>query len=345
MRVGLHLSYWGLGPGPQDQLAATLLAEELGIDSVWVGEAYGSDSFNVLAWLAGQTSTIGLGTAVAQMPARQPTSLAMSAATINVVSGGRLSVGLGPSGPQVAEGWYGQPFNPQLTRTREYVDVVRMTLARERVVYDGKTIQLPRPDGLGKPLHLMIKPVQERLPLYLAAIGPKATALAGEIADGWMPIFFSPEHVESLLPNLREGAARSGRDVSELRILPTVLVAINDDIEVARDLVREPVALYIGGMGAKGKNFYTDLAGRYGFEDEAEKVQDLYLAGRKDEAKAALSDELLDAVAVYGPEDRVRARLADFDEAGVHTLLASIVATGTEDRLSQIRALARAAGV
>jgi F420-dependent oxidoreductase-like protein len=344
MKVGLHLSYWGLGPGPEEQLAASLLAEDIGIDSVWVGEAYGSDAFSVLSWLAAKTSTIGLGTAIAQMPARQPTALAMSAATVDVLAEGRLTVGLGPSGPQVAEGWYGQPFAQQLTRTREYIDVVRMALAREPVAYDGSIQQLPRPGGVGKPLHLMIRPVQERIPLCLAAIGPKATALAGEIADGWMPIFFSPEHVEVLLPSLREGADVAGRSSTDVRILPTVPVGIHADVDVARDLVRDQVALYIGGMGAKGKNFYTDLAVRYGF-DEALVVQDLYLSGRKEAAKAALSVALLDAVAVCGPVDRVRARLADYEAVGVDTILASIAARDPEDRLRQVRALARAAGL
>lgn len=344
MKLGLHLAYWGVGPGPEEQVAVAQLAEACGYDSLWVGEAWGSDVVSVLGWLAGQTHSIGLGTAIAQMPARQPTALAMAAATLDVISGGRISIGLGPSGPQVSEGWYGQPFNPQLARTREYLTVLRQALAREKVTFAGEHFALPRPGGLGKPLHLMVHPVQPRIPLLLAAIGPKATALAGELADGWMPIFFSPDHVGLLLEHLEAGAAAAGRDVRDVRILPTVYVAIDDDIAAARDLVREPTALYIGGMGAKGKNFYTELACRYGFEADALRVQELYLAGRKLEAAAALPDALIDAVTLCGPAEVVRERLAAYRAAGVDTLLASIIARDPEDRLRQIRALADAAG-
>lgn len=336
------MAYWGVGPGPDEQIALAQEAERCGFDSVWAGEAYGSDAVSILGWIAGATSSIRLGTAVAQMPARTPTALAMAAATIDRISGGRVLLGIGPSGPQVAEGWYGQPFSRQIARTRDYVAVLRSALARQKVSYKGETMELPLPDGLGKPLHLTIYPVQERIPVYLAAIGPKATALAGEIFDGWIPVLFSPEHVGAARKNLDEGCARAGRDPEEIAILPTVYTAISDDLSVARDAVREPTALYIGGMGPKDKNFYNQLARRYGFEEAAERVQELYLAGHKREAAAALPDELIDTVSLCGPPDVVRDRLAAYRDAGVHTLLASIVTDSAEDRLHQVRALAEA---
>src|SRR6478752_3619905 len=213
MKLGVHVGYWGMGIGPREQLQVVQEAERLGYDSVWAAEAYGSDAATVLAWLAAGTSKIKLGSAIFQMPGRSPAMTAMTAATIDELSGGRMRLGIGSSGPQVAEGWHGQRFGRQLQRTREYVAVVRMALARERVEFHGETLELPLPDGPGKALKLTIAPVQERIPIYLAAIGPKNTQLAGEIADGWIPIFFSPENVGELLPLLEEGAARSGRSL------------------------------------------------------------------------------------------------------------------------------------
>src|SRR5271168_2847023 len=220
MKLGVHIGYWGMGLVSEDQLNIVQEAERLGYDSAWAAEAYGSDSASVLAWLAGQTTRIKLGAAILQMPARSPAMTAMTAATIDQLSGGRMLLGIGSSGPQVAEGWHGQRFARQLQRTREYVAVVRMALARERVEYHGQTLELPLPDGPGKALKLTISPVQERIPIYLAAIGPKNTALAGEIADGWIPTLFSPEHVSELLPLLREGAARSGKSLDDFDIAP-----------------------------------------------------------------------------------------------------------------------------
>src|SRR6185437_12693229 len=236
-------------------------------DSIWTAEAYGSDAATVLAWLAAGTSKIRLGSAIFQMPGRSAAMTAMTAATIDELSGGRVLLGIGSSGPQVAEGWHGQRFARQLQRTREYVTVVRMALARERVDFHGETLELPLPDGPGKALKLMIPPVQDRIPIYLAAIGPKNTALAGEIADGWIPIFFSPENVGELTPLLEEGAARSGRSLDGFDIAPTVNVSINDDLQAARDRMRPFIALYVGGMGSRKQNFYNALAARYGFEE------------------------------------------------------------------------------
>src|SRR5690348_17044883 len=228
MKLGVHVGYWGLGMGPQDQLQVVQEAERLGYDSVWAAEAYGSDAATVLAWLAAGTSRIRLGSAIFQIPGRSAAMTAMTAATIDELSDGRMILGLGSSGPQVAEGWHGQHFARQLQRTRDYVAVVRMALSRERVEYRGETIELPLPDGPGKPLKLMISPVQERIPIYLAAIGPKNTALAGEIADGWIPIFFSPEHVAEVRAPLEEGAGRAGRSLDGFDVAPTVNVCISD---------------------------------------------------------------------------------------------------------------------
>src|SRR5450755_4548045 len=319
MRLGVHVGYWGLGMGPRDQLQVVQEAERLGYDSVWAAEAYGSDAATVLAWLAAGTSKIKLGSAIFQMPGRTPALTAMTAATIDELSGGRMVLGIGSSGPQVAEGWHGQRFARQLQRTREYVEVVRLALARERVEYHGETIQLPLPDGPGKALKLTIAPVQERIPIYLAAIGPKNTALAGEIADGWIPTFFSPEHVADFRALLEEGAARSERSLEGFDIAPTVNAYVSDDREAARDLMRPVLALYIGGMGSRDQNFYNQLVRRYGFEAAAQEVQDLYLEGKRTQAGEAIPDELIDTVSLCGPGDVVRDRLAAFRDAGVGT--------------------------
>src|SRR5947209_4341172 len=294
MKLGVHVGYWGLGMGPQDQLAVVREAEQLGYDSVWTAEAYGSDAATVLAWLAASTSRIRLGAAIFQMPGRSAAMTAMTAATIDELSGGRMIIGIGSSGPQVAEGWHGQRFARQLARTRDYVAVVRMALARERVAYHGETLELPLPDGPGKALKLTITPVQERIPIYLAAIGPKNTALAGEIADGWIPTFLSPEHVGELRSLLEEGAERSGKSLEDFDIAPTVNVFVTDDLQRARDAMRPFIALYVGGMGSREQNFYNQLVSRYGFEADARKIQDLYLEGKRDEAMAAIPEQLID---------------------------------------------------
>jgi F420-dependent oxidoreductase-like protein len=344
MKLGVHVGYWGLGMGPQDQLAVVQEAERLDFDSVWAAEAYGSDAATVLAWLAAGTHKIKLGSAIFQMPGRSATMTAMTAATIDELSGGRMLLGIGSSGPQVSEGWHGQRFARQLQRTREYVAVVRMALSRERVEYHGETIELPLPDGAGKPLKLTISPVQERIPVYLAAIGPKNTALAGEIADGWIPTFFSPEHVSDFRTLLEEGAAASGRSLEGFDIAPTVNAYVSDDREVARNLMRPVLALYIGGMGSRKQNFYNNLVQRYGFEAAAHEVQDLYLDGKKAEAGEAIPDELIDLVSLCGPADVVRDRLAAFRDAGVGTLMVTPMAWTVEDRIAQLRAIAELAG-
>jgi F420-dependent oxidoreductase-like protein len=267
----------------------------------------------------------------------------MTAATIDQLSNGRMLLGIGASGPQVAEGWHGQRFAKQLQRTREYVAVVRMALARERVDYHGETLELPLPDGPGKALKLMISPVQERVPIYLAAIGPKNTQLAGEIADGWIPTLFSPEHVTDFRKLLEEGAARAGRALNGFDIAPTVNVYVSADRDAARDLMRGYLALYIGGMGSRKQNFYNQLIQRYGFEAAAKEIQDLYLEGKKDEAAAAIPAELIDQVSLCGPRDVVRERIAAFREAGVGTLMTTPMAFNAQDRIEQLRLVAELA--
>jgi F420-dependent oxidoreductase-like protein len=344
MKLGVHIGYWGLGLSSQDQLEIVQEAEKLGYDSVWAAEAYGSDTATVLAWLAGQTSKIRLGAGIFQMPARSATMTAMTAATIDQLSGGRMIIGIGSSGPQVAEGWHGQRFAKQLQRTREYVAVVRMALARERVEFKGETLELPLPDGPGKALKLTISPVQERMPIYLAAIGPKNTALAGEIADGWIPTLFSPEHVSELRPLLQEGAGRAGRSLDGFDIAPTVNVFVTDDLKAARDAMRPFIALYVGGMGSRKQNFYNNLVCRYGFEEQAKAIQDFYLEGKREEAMAAIPEALIDQVSLCGPRDVVRERLAVYRDAGVGTLGITPIAFTKDDRLEQLRLVAELAG-
>jgi F420-dependent oxidoreductase-like protein len=345
MKLGVHIGYWGLGLSAEDQLALVREAERLGYDSVWTAEAYGSDAATILGWVAQATTRIRIGSGIFQMPGRSPAMTAMTAATLDQLSGGRMILGIGSSGPQVAEGWHGQRFARQLQRTREYVAVVRMALARERVVFEGETLQLPLPDGPGKPLKLTIAPVQERIPILLAAIGPKNTALAAEIADGWIPTLFSPEHVTEFRPLLEEGFARAGdgKGFGDFEIAPMVNLMVADDVEAARDAMRHYIALYVGGMGSREKNFYNALVRRYGFEDAAQRVQDLYLDGKRDEAAAALPGELIDTVSLCGPPDRVRERLAVFRDAGVGTLMVSPMAWSREERLAQLRQVAELA--
>jgi len=343
MKLGVHVGYWRLGMGAADQLGVVREAERLGYHSAWTAEAYGSDAATVLAWLAAQTSTIRLGSAIFQMPGRTPAMAAMTAATIDQLSDGRMMLGIGSSGPQVAEGWHGQRFARQLRRTREYVAVVRIALARERVSFAGETIQLPLPDGPGKVLKLTIAPVQERIPIYLAAIGPNNTRLAGEIADGWIPTFFSPEHISELRTLLEQGAARAGRSLDGFEIAPMVNAFVSEDLELARNAMRPGVALYVGGMGSREQNFYNQLVQRYGFEQAAREIQDLYLAGKREQACAAIPDELIDLISLCGPRDVVRDRLAAFREAGVGTLMVAPMAVSSEDRIAQLRSIAELA--
>jgi F420-dependent oxidoreductase-like protein len=337
------LGYFGAGTTAGEQLELAREAERLGYASAWVAEAYGSDAATVLAWLAAQTSTIGLGSAVFQIPARSPAMTAMTAATLDQLSGGRFRLGLGLSGPQVAEGWHGQRFARPLSRARDYLSVVRMALERQRVRYQGETLELPLPDGPGKALKLTIGPAQQRLPIYLGAMGPGNLALAGELADGWLGFLFAPEHAGGFREHLAAGAARAGRDLDGFDVAPNVQVHVADDLAAARDAMRPFLALYIGGMGSRERNFYTEQAARYGFEPAARTVQDHYLAGDRPRAMAALPDELIDLVTLCGPAGRVRERLAAHREAGVGTLIAAPTAWTHAERVTQLRLLAELA--
>jgi F420-dependent oxidoreductase-like protein len=341
VKLGVSVGYWGLGLTPADQLEIAQTAESLGYDSVWTAEAYGSDAATVLAWLAAGTSRIKLGSGIFQIPGRSAAMTAMTAATIDNLSGGRMLLGLGTSGPQVSEGFHGVRFARQLQRTREYVAVLRLALARQKIEYHGETLELPLPDGPGKALKLTIRPVQDQIPIFLAVLGPKNVALAGEIADGWLPVFFSPEHTQSLRGPLEEGAARAGRSLDGFRICPSVNVMISDDIESARNAMRPIIALYVGGMGSREHNFYNRLVSSYGFEAAAARVQELYLAGQKTEAMFALPDELIDLVSIVGPKDRVKAKLRDFSDAGVDTLILWPVMPDQNVRNEQLRLIAQ----
>jgi F420-dependent oxidoreductase-like protein len=342
MRLGLHIGYWGIGLTSEDQLALVQEAESLGFDSVWSAEAYGSDAATVLGWLAGQTSKIKLGSGIFQIPGRTPAMTAMTAATIDQLSDGRMLLGIGSSGPQVAEGWHGQPFAKQLQRTREYFEVVRKALAREKLEYHGELYELPIPDGPGKALRMIIGPVQERIPMYLAAIGPKNTALAGEIADGWLPTFFKPEYFAEARKLLEEGASKrdGGSLPQDFDIAPMTNIAIDDDVDRARDAMRPLLALYVGGMGSRDRNFYNQLMQRYGFEEAAKEVQDLYLDGKKDEAAAALPAELIDQTSLCGTKDHIKERLEVYRDSGVGTLMISPMDFTREGRLQVMRTLA-----
>ena len=343
MKLGVSVGYWGMGVGPSEQMEIARAAEDLGYDSIWAAEAYGSDAATVLAWLAGGTSRIKLGSGIFQIPARSAAMTAMTAASIDQISGGRFLLGLGTSGPQVSEGWHGVRFAKQLQRTREYVAVVRMALEHQKVEFHGETIDLPLPDGPGKALKLTIRPVQKTIPIYLAVLGPKNVALAGEIADGWLPVFFSPEHTAELRVPLEAGAARAGRSLDDFRICPNVNVYISEDASTARDAMRPMLALYIGGMGSREQNFYNRLVSSYGFEEVARQVQELYLEGRRAEAMSALPDELIDMVSITGTRDTARERIRAYRDAGVETLIVSPMAGDTEERLKQLRIVAELA--
>ena len=320
MKLGLSLGYAPPGTNPADLFPLVQEAERLGFDSVWVAEAWGTDAVSVLGWLAARTETIRLGSAIMQIPGRTPANAAMTAATLDLLSGGRFLLGLGTSGPQVVEGWHGQPWGKPLGKTREYVEIVRAALRRERVEHEGEHYRIPwdgpGATGLGKPLKLMLRPLRAEIPIYLAALGPKNVALAAEIADGWLPVFVDPEHFDTAFGTSLAGAPAG------FEIAATVSVAVGDDVDTLRDALRPHVALYVGGMGAKGRNFYNSLVRRYGWEGEAERIQELYLAGKQREAIAAVPDELVDAVSLVGPKERIAERLEAWRETPVTTLVA-----------------------
>ena len=325
MQLGFYMGYAPPGTNPRELIELAQEAERLGYGSAWAAEAWGTDAVTVLAWLAATTSTIEIGSAIMQMPARTAANAAMTAATLDLMSEGRFILGLGTSGPQVVEGWHGQPWGKPLTRTREYVATVRRALRRDpSVPYAGDDAT-----GLGKPLKLMMRPLRKEIPIYLAALSPKNVSLAFEIADGWLPIFFSPDRA-------REAFGYEPREGFE--IAPSVQAIVTDDPESARDFLRPLLALYIGGMGSKEANFYNRLVCRYGYEAEAERIQELYLEGKQLEAIAAVPDALIDEVALVGSPEKIRDRLGAWRDAGVTRLLVSTHDVGT------LRAMAELAG-
>jgi F420-dependent oxidoreductase-like protein len=322
MKLALHLGY--TGPVASIDLDRVLEAERLGYDSVWTAEAYGSDAVTPAAWIAARTTRIHVGTGIMQISARTPAATAMTALTLDGLSGGRFRLGLGVSGPQVVEGWHGQPFARPLQRTREYVHIVRAILRREKPVeFRGDFYQIPYTGpgatGLGKPLRSILH--GRDVPIHLAAIGPRNVALAAEIADGWMPVFFSPRRMPMFRAWLAEGFRAAGAAKPHFEITPSVSVVVGDRIEECRRPVKARLALYVGGMGARGKNFYNELAQRYGYEEAARAIQDLYLSGRKAEAVAAVPDALVDEVALCGPRERIRERLGEWTSSGISTLM------------------------
>jgi F420-dependent oxidoreductase-like protein len=331
MRLGFYMGYAQPGTNPLELIELAREAERLGYDSAWAAEAWGVDAVTPLAWLGALTTTLKLGTAIMQLPGRSPANTAMTAATLDLLSGGRFLLGLGTSGPQVVEGWHGQEWGKPLAKTREYVTIVRAVLRRERLEHHGEHYEIPVQGGtgLGKPLRLMARPLRATIPIYLAAISPKAVEQSFEIADGWLPIFWSPERARSVFPLQ---LARDGFDIA-----PSVPALLTDDVASGRDALKEYYSFYVGGMGARGKNFYNDLFARYGFEAEAREIQELFLGGQQREAATKVPDAFVDEVALVGPVERMRDRLAAWRESGATSLLVS-----TRD-VATLRAVAEAA--
>ncbi len=321
MRIGIHVGHWEATP--HDVAAVAVEAERSGLDSVWISETWGSDGVALLTWIAAHTRRVGLGAGVLQMPARTPASAAMAALTIDHLSGGRMRLGLGVSGPQVAEGWYGSAFADPLERTREYVAIVRSVLRRDApVTSPGPHHPLPLPGGSGKPLKANVRPLRGDLPVYLAAMGPRNVALAAEVADGWIPFLYSPERSGLFADALREGRSGGGLDAGDFDVAPMVPVAIGPDLAACRDRLRPLLALYAGGMGSAGVNFYRSLVTRYGFGEAAEAIQTAFLAGRRTEAAGLVPDAMIDELCLVGPVEAVRDRLDAWRSSGATTLLA-----------------------
>jgi len=345
MRLGVNLGYWDRASAGHDMVAIAREADRLGYDSLWVAEAYGSDAPSMLAWIGALTERIHLGSAVMQIPARTPAMTAMTAATIDSMSQGRFRLGLGVSGPQVSEGWHGVRFTSPLGRTRDYVEIVRSALARERLTHPGPHYELPLPDGPGKALKLGSRPLRSEVPVYLAAVGPRNLALTGEMADGWLAIFLSPEQAREEIRLIAQARQAAGRGAPEdpmagFDVVSSTPVILVDDVAEAAGHLRDYCALYLGGMGSREQNFYNRLACRMGFEQEAADVQDLYLAGRHREAAAAVPLDFIDATALLGSPQRVARRLQRYEDVGVTTLA---VATG--GRLSRDQATATLAAL
>lgn len=342
MRLGLNIGYLTPWSTPAVLLDLAREADRLGFSVVWAAEAYGSDSPSLLSWIAAQTERIDVGSAVMQIPGRTPAATAMTAATLDTLSGGRFRLGLGVSGPQVSEGWHGVRFAKPLARTREYVDIVKLALSRKQVSYDGEFHTLPLPDGPGKALRLNFHPLRTEIPIYLAAVGPKNLELAGEIADGWLAVFFAPEFADEQLAQIAAGRAKAGKTLDGFDIVPSVPVVVGDDVEMCAELVRAYAALYVGGMGSRQQNFYNQLATRMGYGDAAAQVQDLYLAGKHRDAAAAVPMEFIDRTSLLGPKDRIARRLREFADAGVTTLSLALFVADADSGKETLRTVAEA---
>ncbi|WP_173923658.1 LLM class F420-dependent oxidoreductase [Agromyces sp. Marseille-P2726] len=340
MRVGMFLNYAGGFREVADEVAEL---ERAGVDLIAVPEAYSFDAVSQLGFLAARTSRITLASGILQLYTRTPSLTAMTAAGLDYVSGGRFELGIGASGPQVIEGFHGVRYDAPLGRTRELVEICRMTWRREPVVHQGKQYRIPLPaaegTGLGKPLKLINHPVRERIPITIASLGPKSVEQTAEIADGWMPMFFHPERAAAVWGDaLAAGTAKRAPELGTLDVIASPALAITDRPEAVMPLVKPQLALYVGGMGARGRNFYNDLIGRYGFESEARRIQDLYLDGRKEEAIAAVPDELVRAISLIGPASEVAERIAAFRDAGVSTLTVTPLARDSAERVALMSA-------
>ena len=336
MKLGLNMGYWGMGNDAAN-LALAKEGDVLGYSVAWVAEAYGSDAPTILSWVAAQTERIDIGSAIFQIPGRTPANCAMTAATLDSLSGGRFRLGLGVSGPQVSEGWHGVRFDKPLERTREYVEIVNMALRRERVKYDGKHYVLPLPDGPGKALQLTVHPVRDHIPTYLASVGPKNLELTGECFDGWLAIFYSPEHAKDSLTHIETGRAKVGKTMKGFDVVPSMPLVLGDDQQACADTIRWYAALYIGGMGSREKNFYNQLAVRMGYEAAAKEVQDLYLDKKYDEAAAAVPFDFLEATALLGSKEQVAEKMQRLAASGVTTLTVTPAGGSVDEQKAALR--------
>ena len=342
MRLGLSCGWWGTGQD-REHLALVQRADELGVHVVWASEAYGVDAVTVLSWVGARTSQIRLGAGVLQIPGRTPAMTAMTAAGLNSLSEGRFNLGLGVSGPQVSEGWHGVRFAKPLERTREYVEIVRMALDRKKVEFHGSHFELPLPGGAGKALRSSAAPSEHRVPIYLAAVGPKNLELAGEVADGWLGIFLSPEFSGEQIASIRTGLERSADPQRPFALDATVPLSVHDDVAVAADAVRGYASLYVGGMGSRKQNFYNALAVRMGYAEAAAEVQDLYLAGQYRDAGAAVPQQFIDDTSLLGSKDRIAERLTRYADAGMTTVTIAPYGSTLDERVAALETAVSAA--
>ena len=330
------MGYWGMG-NDVENLALAKEADALGYSVAWVAEAYGSDAPTILSFVAAQTTQIDIGSAIFQIPGRTPANCAMTAATLDSLSGGRFRLGIGVSGPQVSEGWHGVRFDKPLARTREYIDIVNLALSRQKVRYDGQHYVLPLPDGPGKALQLTVHPVREHIPTYLAAVGPKNLELAGELFDGWLAIFYSPDYAEESLGHIADGRAKVGKTMDGFDVVPSMPIVVGDDPRACADPIRWYAALYVGGMGSREKNFYNQLAIRMGYEEAAKEIQDRYLARDYDGAGAAVPFDFLDATALLGSKERIADKMQVLAASGVTTLTVTPSSGGMEEKKAALK--------